>query len=190
MRKLFSLLFILLMTTAIQARKPDPVLQQAAAKIDSVLQSKHWLFVPREASFPRTITYRNMDEETNYFSVEDDNFSLRFDYTGTYVTHALADEQVMELAYENSKLYGLLEMTAPFFLADGELTNMKVNISRNCQTVTVRVQCMVRNCNESGYNPLASLVIYIDTSSMDATFVFHGLHYDEKYYGTFYAVEP
>lgn len=167
----------------------DETLKAKAEEYSTILEKGNWILVPRQANFPKTITFMDMREDLNYFKFINDTLDVRIDFMGTRVTHALSEEQLFWLAEENADLLYLLETAPPFFQSQCTAIKKNVRISKNCKTVTMEVSCRTNDKNFNDYNSIPSFTIRVDVKSGTAQITCRGMRYDETFEGLFYKVE-
>lgn len=188
MKKIFFILIAILMTNVARAEVSEDLKKQAD-EYAAMLEKDNWMLVPRQANFPKTISFMDMREDTNYFRLLDDKLDIQLDFAGTRVRHALSEEQLFWLAEENAELFYLLETAPPFFTATCSPTKKEVRISKNCKTVTMDLNCNLLETNFRDYNSMPSFTVRVDVKTGTAQITCHGMHYDESFDGNIYLVK-
>lgn len=188
MRKIILIFVVMLMAMVIKAEVSEELKAQAQ-EYATLLEKEDWMIVPRQAEFPKTIKFMDMREDCNFFISQNNNLSIRIDFMGTRVTHALSEEQLFWLAQENAELWHMLEVAPPFFTAECTPVSKSVRISKNCKTVTMELSCNVTDSNFRDYNSIPSFTIRVDVKSGTAQIVCRGMHYDERFDGNIYRIQ-
>lgn len=182
MRKLFTLL-LLFATYVIGNAAVDPKLQAEAQRIADMLQSGEWTFVPSEANFPRTITFRELAPELNFFRAKADHISVMLDYNRAKVTHSLSDIQIETLMRENPEVARMIDVVPNFYQMEGSILKSEVKVSKNAKHVTLKLKYVIKSSNFTDSNAQPIITLMVDTRTGAATLNCQRMHYNESYVG-------
>ncbi|MCQ2239804.1 MAG: hypothetical protein MJZ73_11305 [Bacteroidaceae bacterium] len=164
----------------------DPDLKKTAEYYQQLFESGNWVLVPTQANYPRTITFNDLNKESNYFRCIDGKLHIRTDFTGSRVTHALSDEQVYALAAESAELYGFITVPPPIFMAEATVDKKEVRVSKKYKSVTLQLHCTMNSSNWDDFNAMPRFTVFIDTRTGDALITCMGMRYNESYRGTIF----